>query len=63
VVEQLVALAERAGLRLRDLAMVFAVSHPGVMSAIIHPDSIDQLEDLPAGAEVTADDDRLDHID
>ena len=63
MVEQLVALAERARLRLRDLAMAFAVSHPGVTSAIIHPDSMDQFDDLLAGAEVTADEDRPDHID
>lgn len=37
VVEQLVPLAERSGIKLTHLAMAFAVSHPGVTSAIIGP--------------------------
>jgi aryl-alcohol dehydrogenase-like predicted oxidoreductase len=63
VVEQLVTLADEAGLRMSHLAMAFAVSHPGVSSAIIGPRTMDQLEDLLAGAEVTLDDDILDRID
>ena len=63
VVEQLVTLADQAGLRMTHLAMAFAVSHPGVTSAIIGPRTMDQLEDLLAGAEVTLDDDVLDRID
>jgi aryl-alcohol dehydrogenase-like predicted oxidoreductase len=63
VVEQLVTLADQAGLRMSHLAMAFAVSHPGVTSAIIGPRTMDQLEDLLAGAEVTLADDLLDRID
>jgi aryl-alcohol dehydrogenase-like predicted oxidoreductase len=63
VVEQLVALAEQAGLRMTHMAMAFAVSHPAVTSAIIGPRTMDQLDDLLAGADVTLDDDLLDQID
>ncbi|WP_426242954.1 aldo/keto reductase [Nocardioides sp. LHG3406-4] len=63
VVEQLVTLADQAGLRMTHLAMAFAVSHPGVTSAIIGPRTMDHLEDLLAGAEVMLDDDILDRID
>jgi len=63
VVEQLVELADQAGLRMTHLAMAFAVSHPGVTSAIIGPRTMDQLDDLLAGAEVTLGDDLLDQID
>jgi aryl-alcohol dehydrogenase-like predicted oxidoreductase len=63
VVEQLVSLAEQAGLRMSHLAMAFAVAHPGVTSAIIGPRTMDHLDDLLAGADVTLDDDLLDQID
>ena len=63
VVEQLVPLAESAGVKLTHLAMAFAIAHPGVTSAIIGPRTMDQLDDLLAGAEVTLDDDVLDRID
>jgi len=63
VVEQLVPLAEQAGLKLTHLAMAFAIAHPGVTSAIIGPRTMEQLDDLLAGAEVTLDDKTLDEID
>jgi aryl-alcohol dehydrogenase-like predicted oxidoreductase len=63
VVEQLVKLADQAGIRMTHLAMAFAVAHPGVTSALIGPRTMDQLEDLLAGAEVTLDDEILDRID
>ncbi|MEU8173569.1 aldo/keto reductase [Microbispora hainanensis] len=63
VVEQLIPLAEKAGLRLTHLAMAFAIAHPGVTSAIIGPRTMQQLDDLLAGAEVTLDDEILDRID
>ncbi|MGP3960543.1 aldo/keto reductase [Nonomuraea sp. 3N208] len=62
-VEQLMPLAEEAGLSLTHLAMAFAVAHPGVTSAIIGPRTMKQLEDLLAGAAVTLDDAVLDRID
>jgi aryl-alcohol dehydrogenase-like predicted oxidoreductase len=63
VVEQLIALAEQAGLSLTHLAMAFAVAHPGITSAIIGPRTMEQLDDLLAGADTTLDDKTLDQID
>ncbi|MEU6603287.1 aldo/keto reductase [Streptomyces flaveolus] len=63
VVEKLVPLAEKAGLPMTHLAMAFAIAHPGVTSAIIGPRTMEQLDDLLAGADVTLDDDVLDRID
>jgi aryl-alcohol dehydrogenase-like predicted oxidoreductase len=63
VVEQLVPLAEKAGLPLTHLAMAFAIAHPGVTSAIIGPRTMKQLDDLLASADVTLDDEILDRID
>jgi len=62
-VEQLIALAEDAGLRMTHLAMAFAIAHPGVTSAIIGPRTMEQLEDSLAGVEVTLTDEVLDRID
>jgi aryl-alcohol dehydrogenase-like predicted oxidoreductase len=63
VVEQLIPLAEEAGLPMTHLAMAFAIAHPGVTSAIIGPRTMEHLEDLLAGADVTLDDEVLDRID
>jgi aryl-alcohol dehydrogenase-like predicted oxidoreductase len=63
VVEQLIPLAEKAGLPMTHLAMAFAIAHPGVTSAIIGPRTIEQLDDLLASVEVTLDDAVLDRID
>jgi aryl-alcohol dehydrogenase-like predicted oxidoreductase len=62
-VEQLIPLAEQAGLPLTHLAMAFAIAHPGVTSAIIGPRTMEQLDDLLAGVDVTLTDDILDQID
>jgi aryl-alcohol dehydrogenase-like predicted oxidoreductase len=62
-VEQLTMLAEESGLALRHMAIAFAIAHPGVSSAIIGPRTMDHLEDLLAGADVTLADDILDRID
>jgi aryl-alcohol dehydrogenase-like predicted oxidoreductase len=63
VVEQLIPLAEKAGLPMTHLAMAFAITHPGVTSAILGPRTMEQLDDLLAGADVTLDDEVLDRID
>ena len=63
VVEALLTLAEQAGLPMTHLAMAFAIAHPGVTSAIIGPRTMEQLDDLLAGADVTLDDQILDQID
>jgi aryl-alcohol dehydrogenase-like predicted oxidoreductase len=62
-VEQLIPVAGEAGLKLTHLAMAFAIAHPGVTSAIIGPRTMEQLDDLLAGADVLLPDDVLDKID
>ena len=62
-VEQVIPLAAKAGLPMTHLALAFAITHPGVTSAIIGPHTMEQLDDLLAGADVTLTDDVLDQID
>ncbi|TXL87984.1 aldo/keto reductase [Streptomyces sp. IB2014 016-6] len=62
-VEQLVPVARDAGMSLTHLATAFAISHPGVTSAIIGPRTMDHLDDLLAGAGTGLSDDVLDRID
>ena len=62
-VEQLIPLAEKAGLPMTHLALAFTVAHPGVTSAIIGPHTMEQLDDLLAAADVALTDDILDEID
>jgi aryl-alcohol dehydrogenase-like predicted oxidoreductase len=62
-VEQIIPVAEWAGLPMTHLAMAFAIAHPGVTSAIIGPRTMEQLDDLLAGIDVTLSDDVLDRID
>jgi aryl-alcohol dehydrogenase-like predicted oxidoreductase len=63
VVEQLIPLAEQAGMPLTHLATAFAIAHPGVTSAVIGPRTMDHLDDLLAGLDVVLGDDILDRID
>jgi aryl-alcohol dehydrogenase (NADP+) len=63
VVEQLIPLAEEAGMPLTHMAMAFAIAHPGVTSALLGPRTMQHLDDLLAGAEVRLSDDILDRID
>jgi aryl-alcohol dehydrogenase-like predicted oxidoreductase len=63
VVEQLIALAEAAGLAMTHLAMAFSIAHPGVTSAIAGPRTMDHLDDLLAAATVVLPDEILDRID
>jgi aryl-alcohol dehydrogenase-like predicted oxidoreductase len=63
VVEQLIPVAAQAGLKLTHLAMAFVIAHPGVTAALLGPRTMEQLEDLLAGAEVVLSDDLLDRID
>lgn len=62
-VEQLIPLAEEAGLSLTHMAMAFVMAHPGVTSAILGPRTMPHLDDLLAGAEIRLGDDILDRID
>jgi aryl-alcohol dehydrogenase-like predicted oxidoreductase len=61
--EKLIPLAAEAGMPLTHLAMAFATAHPGVTSALLGPRTMEQLDDLLAGATVTLTDDIIDRID
>lgn len=50
-VEQLIPLAEEAGVSMPRLAMAFAISHPGVTSALLGARTMGQLDDLLAGVD------------
>jgi aryl-alcohol dehydrogenase-like predicted oxidoreductase len=63
VVEQLITVADEAGLSLPHMAMAFVMAHPGVTAAIIGPRIIEHLDNLIAGADTILDDDILDRID
>ncbi|MFE4368767.1 aldo/keto reductase [Streptomyces sp. NPDC056835] len=62
-VEQLIPVAQDAGMSLTHLATAFVIAHSAVTSAIIGPRTMDHLDDLLAGAEITLDDEILDRID
>lgn len=62
-VEQLIPLADSAGISLTHMALAFVVAHPALSSAIIGPRTPEQLEDLLAGTGVVLDDELLDRID
>lgn len=63
VVEQLIKLADEAGMPLTHLAAAFTIAHPAVTSAIVGPRTMAHLDDLLAGADVALPDDLLDRID
>jgi aryl-alcohol dehydrogenase-like predicted oxidoreductase len=62
-VEQLIPLAESAGMSLMHMALAFVVAHPALTSAIIGPRTPEQLDGLLAGTEVVLTDEILDRID
>ncbi|HEY0776463.1 MAG TPA: aldo/keto reductase [Gemmatirosa sp.] len=62
-VEQLIPVAESAGISLMHMALAFVVAHPALSAAIIGPRTMEQLDGLLAGAEVVLDDAVLDRID
>ena len=62
-VEKLITLADEIDLPVTHLAMAFAITHPGVTSALVGPRTMAQLDDLIAGFGVTLTDDILDRID
>ncbi|GAA4425754.1 aldo/keto reductase [Georgenia halophila] len=62
-VEQLIPVAQDAGIPLTHLAMAFAIAHPGVTSALIGPRTMDHLDSTLAGLDVTLSDETLDRID
>jgi aryl-alcohol dehydrogenase-like predicted oxidoreductase len=63
LVEELTKVAADAGTSLTHLAVAFVLAHPAVTSAIIGPRTMDQLQDLLAGAGLALDDEILDRID
>jgi aryl-alcohol dehydrogenase-like predicted oxidoreductase len=63
VVEELAKLADDAGIELVDLAHAFVLAHPAVTSAIIGPRTLDQLDQVLAGADTVLAGDVLDRID
>lgn len=63
LVEDLLNLAEKAGMSLTHAAIAFTLAHPAVTSAIIGPRTMEQLSDLLAGADVRLDAEVLDAID
>ncbi|WP_236796760.1 aldo/keto reductase [Amycolatopsis sp. GM8] len=63
VVEELIPLAAGAGLPMTHLAMAFTTAHPGVTSALLGARTMDHLDDLLAGVDVTLSGDVLDRID
>src|SRR5262245_44183972 len=62
-VEELLKVAADAGVSLTHLAIAFVLEHPAVTAAIIGPRTMEQLEDLLAGADVRLDAEVLDRID
>ncbi|QKW32850.1 aldo/keto reductase [Actinomadura sp. NAK00032] len=62
-VEKLIPLAAEAGLPMTHLAMAFTIAHPGVTSALIGVRTMEHLDGLLSGLDVTLTDDILDRID
>lgn len=62
-VEQLIPLAESAGMSLIHMALAFVVAHPALSAAIIGPRTMEQLDGLLDGAELVLSDEILDRID
>jgi aryl-alcohol dehydrogenase-like predicted oxidoreductase len=63
VVEQLIPLAEEAGMPMTHLAMAFTMAHPGVTSALLGARTMNQFDGLLAGLDMALTDDVLDRID
>ncbi|HEX9891694.1 MAG TPA: aldo/keto reductase [Actinomycetota bacterium] len=63
LVEDVAAVADKAGLSPAHLAVAFTLAHPAVTSTIIGPKTPEQLEDLLAGAGTRLDQDTLDALD
>lgn len=62
-VEQLIPLAEEAGMSLTHMALAFVIAHPGVTAALIGPRTMEHLDDLLLAADLSLSDDLLDRID
>jgi aryl-alcohol dehydrogenase-like predicted oxidoreductase len=63
LVEQLLTIADKAGITLTHMAIAFTLAHPAVTSTIIGPRTRGQLDDLLGAADVRLDAGTLDAID
>jgi aryl-alcohol dehydrogenase-like predicted oxidoreductase len=63
LVEDFEAVASDAGISLTHMSIAFVIAHPAVTSAIIGPRTMEQLDDLLAGVDVSLDDATLDRLD
>jgi aryl-alcohol dehydrogenase-like predicted oxidoreductase len=63
VVEELAQLAEANGMTLIEMAIAFAINHPGVTAAIVGPRTMEQLESYLPAADLTLSTEILDRID
>lgn len=63
LVEQLLTIADKAGITLTHMAIAFTLAHPAVTSTIIGPRTREQLDDLLGAADVRLYDGTLDAID
>ncbi|MGH2571924.1 MAG: aldo/keto reductase [Actinomycetota bacterium] len=63
LVEDLIAVADKAGLSITEMALAFTLAHPAVTSAIIGPRTPQQLDQLLGAADVRLDTETLDAID
>jgi len=62
-VEELIPLAQSAGISLMHMALAFVVAHPALTSAIIGPRTMEHLDGLLEGSGVMLTDELLDRID
>jgi aryl-alcohol dehydrogenase-like predicted oxidoreductase len=63
LVEQLLAIADDAGLSLTRLAIAFTLAHRAVTCAIVGPRSVEQLEGMLGAEDIELESDILDRID
>tara|TARA_B100000686_G_C16642993_1_gene891210 strand:- start:741 stop:1253 length:513 start_codon:yes stop_codon:yes gene_type:complete len=63
LIDKLLAVADQSGISLMHMAIGFVCAHPAVSAAIIGPRTLDQLDGLLAGSDVTLSSDILDAID
>ncbi|HEY1332341.1 MAG TPA: aldo/keto reductase [Actinomycetota bacterium] len=63
MVDDLQVVADKAGLSMTHMAIAFVLAHPAVTAAIIGPRTMEQLNELLAGADVRLGEETLDAID
>ena len=63
LVDELAAIADKAGISMTHMANAWVLAHPAVTSAIIGPRTMEQLDDALAGADVVLSEEILDAID